>query len=243
MIWRDNGVSDIRYRTVILFAVILIAVSINISAIPCDNIGSYDARGGYITKIDIKSTSNTNHWQGYYGVITAGNSPTYSNYFNISGASIGTIRSLELGAIIQQDDMILITSSGSPPSLSELQKGDLSLIDSITGTGTDSGTNTFTNISNYTIPCNNITNVPTAYTFVNSTPQYQDFKQGLLKDSNGNPVFIVSLNVALKSGFDNTSYYFQFMVPNNYTNPRNYYMYYVPSGTLITPPPPPPAPS
>jgi len=81
---------------------------------------------------------------------------------------------------------------------------------------------------------------------VNSTPQYQDFKQGLLKDSNGNPVFIVPLNVASKSGFDNTSYYFQFMVPNNYTNPRNYYMYYVPSCTdgvppVITVPPPPPA--
>ena len=167
MIWRDNGVPDIRYRTVILFAVILIAVSINVSAIPGDNIGSYDACGGYITKIDIKSTSDTNHWQGYYGVITAGNSPTYFNYFNISGASIGTIRSLELGAIIQQDDMILITSSGSPPSLSELQKGDLPLIDSITGTGTDSGTNTFTNISDYTIPCNNITNVPTVSSSVN----------------------------------------------------------------------------
>ncbi|TRZ91604.1 MAG: hypothetical protein D4R88_01655 [Methanosarcinales archaeon] len=195
--------------------------------------GSHDANGGVITNIEIVSYSQTAHWQGYYGLITTGNSPTYSNYFNISGASIGTIRSLELGAIIQQDDVILITSSGSPPSLSELQKGDLSLIDSITGTGTDSGTNTFTSISNYTIPCsgNNITNVPTAYTFVNSTPQYQDFKEGLLKDRSGNPVFIVPLNVASKSGFDNTSYYFQFMVPNNYTNLQNYYMYYVPSCT------------
>lgn len=215
----------------LLILAIIIASSFGVAAEPANN-GSHDAKGGYITDIKFSAISmNTDKWQGYYGQIIAQSSSIYPNPISPVRQGIGTIYKLELGATINEGDLILITNSSMVPVLSELKAGNISTIDNITGINWDSGTNTFTTTSTFHLPTVgiNITNVPTMYTFADSNPQYNYFKEGLLEDASGNILFIVPLNSSLNYGFDNYTYFFQFMVPNNRTNPLVYSMYYVPS--------------
>ncbi len=199
--------------------------------------------GGNITRVDFADVfyNYTQYWQGYYSVITSAPSPflnssyNYSsaNYtFNSSGIGINTIRRVELGASIREGDYLLITTSPLPPVLTNLTAGNVSTIDTITGQGDESGTRTFTSRSSYRIPYTGgtvLTGVPTVYTFVNSGPQSNYFKEGLLEDDKGTMVFAVPINSTPVRGFDGESYYFQFMLPNNNTNPLTYYMFYLPS--------------
>lgn len=231
---RDNIFGDrIRIGSgwVLLILAIIIASSFSVAAEPASN-GSHDAKGGYITDIEFSAISmNTDKWQGYYGQIIAQSSSIYPNPISPIRQGIGTIYKLELGANINEGDLILITNSSTVPALSELKAGNISTIDNITGIDWDSGTNTFTNTSTFHLPTIgiNITNVPTIYTFADSNPQYNYFREGLLEDASGNIIFIVPLNSSLNYGFDNYTYFFQFMVPNNRTNPLVYSLYYVPS--------------
>ena len=215
----------------LLILAIIIASSFSVAAEPASN-GSHDAKGGYITDIEFSAISmNTNKWQGYYGQIIVRSSSIYPNPISPVQQGIGTIYKLELGATINEGDLILITNSSTVPVLSELKAGNISTIDNITGIDWDSGTNTFTNTSTFHLPTIgiNITDVPTIYTFADSNPQYNYFREGLLEDASGNILFIAPLNSSLNYGFDNYTYFFQFMVPNNRTNPLVYSMYYVPS--------------
>jgi hypothetical protein len=215
----------------LLILAIIIASSFSVAAEPASN-GNLDAKGGYITDIEFSAISmNTDKWQGYYGHIIARSSSIYPNPISPVRQGIGTIYKLELGATINEGDLIIITNSSMVPVLSELKAGNVSTIDNITGIDWDSGTNTFTNTSTFHLPTIgiNITNVPTIYTFADSNPQYNYFREGLLEDASGNILFIVPLNSSLNYGFDNYTYFFQFMVPNNRTNPLVYSMYYVPS--------------
>ena len=215
----------------LLILAIIIASSFSVAAEPAGNSSHY-AKGGYITYIEFSAISmNTDKWQGYYGLIIAQPSSIYPNPISPVQQGIGTIYKLELGATINEGDLILITNSSTVPVLSELKAGNISTIDNITGIDWDSGTNTFTNTSTFHLSTIgiNITNVPTIYTFADSNPQYNYFREGLLEDASGNIIFIVPLNSSLNYGFDNYTYFFQFMVPNNRTNPLVYSMYYVPS--------------
>lgn len=202
-------------------------------------------RGGLVTGTDFVIFYNyTGYWQGYYSVITSNTSPVLNSSYNYSNASynynfsetgigINTIRSLELGtSSIREGDYLLITTSPLPPVLTGLRAGNLSYIDAITGQNDESGTNTFTLTSSYRIPYTGgtvLTGVPTLYTYVDSNPQFNYFKEGLLEDANGTIVFAAPINSAPVRGYDGTSYYFQFILPNNGSNPLTYYMFYLPS--------------
>ncbi|NJD77086.1 MAG: hypothetical protein FIB08_08340, partial [Candidatus Methanoperedens sp.] len=228
--------------TRILVAALLIAVSIHIFS---GFAAAVEGSGGYITRADFPGIfyNYTRFWQGYYSVIISGSSPilnssyNYSsgltNYtFNQSGIGINTISGVQLGANIREGDYLLITTSPVPPVLTNLTSGNISSIDAITGQGDESGTNTFTSSSSYRIPYTGgtiLTDVPTLYTFTNSLPQFNYFKEGLLQDENGTIVFAVPISSSPVPGYDGSSYYFQFMLPNNESNPLTYYMFYLPS--------------
>lgn len=223
------GKKNNEARKYIIFALFFIAISFGLSfAVPGN--GNMDARGGYITDIGISGYSNTDHWQGYSGVITTENSPIFYVNFNVSSPGISTIRRLELGASITEGDYLLITSSPFPFTLSELRPGNITRVDLITGTGLDSGSNTFVTNASYYVPGSGktLTNVPTAYTLINSTQQFQHFKEGLLEDDTGTLIFVVPINATNETGYDRGKYHFQFILPNNFTNPLTYYMYYLP---------------
>lgn len=221
-----------RATRTILVATLLIAACISVCSEITDG-AEIQGRGGYISRADFVVFYNyTNYWQGYYGVIVANTSPVYNSSFNESVPGISTIRKLELGANVREGAYLLITASPSPPNLSSLRAGNISKIDAITGLGDESGTKTFTNTSSYRIPYTGgtiLTDVPTVYTFVEGEQQFNYFKEGLLEDENGTIVFAVPIYGSPVRGYDSDSYYFQFMLPNNRSNPLTYYMFYLPS--------------
>lgn len=215
--------------------IVLLAGSTNLDN---PNIISQEAHGGNISNLEIEIHLTTIHWQGYAGNVTVQTtSPIYSpGYFNESEPAIGTIRQLELGISSTPDGYLLITNSPQVLKLSSLKPGNISIIDNITGTGIDSGTNTFKNTSTYSIPgVGTINNVPTVYTFVNGKEQYTDFKEGFLEDGDGNMVFVAPVGMPTQ-GYDGITYNFQFIVPNKYhPDPLTYYIYYVSAETRIEP--------
>ncbi len=230
--------------TGLLVAALLITASVFVLS-EISRAGALQGSGGNINQVDFLGLfyNYTRYWQGYYSVITTASSPVlnssynYSsgstNYsFNQSGIGINTIQKLELGASIREGDYLLITTSPVPPVLTNLTAGNVSSIDAITGQGDESGTNTFTSKSSYRIPYTGgtiLTDVPTLYTFVESKPQFNYFKEGLLQDENGTVVFAVPISSSPVPGYDGSTYYFQFILPNNESNPLTYYMFYLPS--------------
>ncbi|HEX7627911.1 MAG TPA: hypothetical protein VF354_03205, partial [Candidatus Methanoperedens sp.] len=127
------------------------------------------------------------------------------------------------GISVNKGDYLIITTSPSPPDLSGLKAGNIASIDEITGLGDDSGSNTFTNSSNYRIPSSEavLDDVPSIY-MLNGMGYYS--REALLADINGDPVFAVP--VESRPGENNETYYLQFMLPEN---GRLYYLFYLPS--------------
>ena len=189
------------------------------------------AQAGYITSINIIASTQTDHWQGYYGALS-GISPNATEYpVNISTSDVGGIRHIELNiSSFTPDEYLLITDSNSL-NVTGLQAGNTSLIDSITGTGSDSGTNTFNNISAFdNIPVRgDIQKVHTVY--------INGFREGLLRDGNNN-VFIAPIeDEEAMPDYNETSCNFQFILPTNYSKPITYYIYYLARPpAAVTPP-------
>lgn len=213
----------------IIFGIIVVIAVLASTSTP--GLGSNNARGGYITEVNVTGLSLTDHWQGYYGVLnyTSPTSPTHPYYFNESGPNISSIRSITLVASSFTLGYILISNSSTAPNVSNLIAGNPSTIDLITGTGSDSGTNTFTFNTSYTnLPYIGTIVAPTVYTYINSGESMY-FREGFMRDGN-DLVFIVPIK-EMRTGYDGSSYNFQLILPNNKSDPITYYMYYLPSIT------------
>ena len=208
-----------------LLALSLIFIVIAALHMPAFAAVTDEARGGYITSVSFAVASQTEYWQGYYGAISyvPPKSPWYPLYFNTSASVASSIREIVLNiSTFRPYEYILVTSS-SYINIASLQTGNVSNVDAITGTGSDSGTNTFTDKSTFdNIPGRGvILNVPTVYLSGN-------FSEGLLNDSGNNNAFIVPI-VNDTTGYEGTLCNFQFILPTNRTNPLSYYMYYLSS--------------
>jgi hypothetical protein len=179
----------------------------------------FQVNGGYITHMDFEGNSYTEHWMGFYGAIS-------NNTMTIENPEVknnNAIQHIFTGISVNEDDYLMITTSPSPPELSGLRAGNIALVDEITGLGDDSGSNTFTHSSSYLIPSSGtILDVPSLYMF-DSREHY--FREALLTDSNGYPVFLVPIE--LQDTQNTKSHYFQLMLP--YNGSRTYYFFYLPS--------------
>ena len=175
--------------------------------------GQVHANGGYISQIDLAGNSYTEHWLGFYGIIT-------NNTMMIGNSYMKNYTAIFTGIRAHEGDYLLITTSSSPPF--GLRAGNISSVNEITGLGDDSGSNTFTHSSNYRIPYSEaiLTDAPSIYMFDNKK-QYS--REALFSDSNGNPVFAVPIE-----NIDNiSSHFFQLMLPDN--GNLKYYFFYMPS--------------
>ena len=211
----------------VLFVLIVVLAALHVPAIAAD---SHEAEGGLITSISFTAASRTDHWQGYYGALSyiPPNSSQYPDYFNTSAGHSNSIRQVVLNITTFTPHEYLLITSSSSINVSGLQAGNVSQVDCITGTGPDSGTNTFTGSSTFdNIPDRgSIQNVPTAYISGN-------FSEGLLQDGASNNAFIVPI-VAVGVCFDGTPCNFQFILPSNSSTPISYYMYYLSSQANIS---------
>ncbi|CAG0977040.1 hypothetical protein METP3_01850 [Methanosarcinales archaeon] len=205
------------FKNIIIKIILIVILCVSITA----GESAVQANGGYITRNDFAVNSYTEHWVGFYGMIT-NNSMTIEN-FDMNNNAIPHIFP---GISVHKGDCLIVTTSPSPPDLSGLKAGNIAIasIDEITGLGDDSGSNTFTNYSNYRIPSSGalLADVPSIYMF-DGLGRYS--RVALLEDINGDPVFAVQ--VEPRSGKNNETYYLQFMLPDN--GRLKYYLFYLQS--------------
>ena len=227
----------------LMFILLIVLLASSVTAFAA----SHNATGGCIDLIDFIVAQQTEHWQGYYGIINFTSEPDlgtekYPICFSVDVAEkekIGTIRFISI--VESSSDWyggsILATDSQSVPVINNLKAGKLAAIDCITGNGYDSGSRTF--VKNTTINIGDrAIDAPTAFTYVNSSPSTY-FRVGFLMDGN-TPVFVAPINSS-HPGYDSGLYTFQFIVPTNMTKPKTYYMYYYPLPTPTPTPKPLPA--
>ena len=211
-----NG-SPIRImRNIVINLLLIIALFVSITA----GESVFQANGGYLTNMDIESNYYTEHWMGFYGVIS-------NNTLTIENSNVKNNNATQYiftGISVQEGDYMIVTTSTSPPEPSGLRAGNIASVDEITGGGDDSGSNTFTHSSSYLIPFSGtiLVDVPSIYMF-DRREHY--FREALLTDSNGYPVFLVPIE--LQDTQNTKSHYFQLMLP--YNGSSTYYFFYLPS--------------
>jgi len=159
---------------------------------------------------------------GFYGVIS-------NNTLAIENSNVKNNNATQYiftGISVQEGDYMIVSTSPSPPEPSGLRAGNIASVDEITGRGDDSGSNTFIYSTAYMIPFSGTTlvDVPSIYMF-DGREHY--FREALLEDSKGNPVFAVPIEP--QDMQYNKSHSFQLMLPQN--GSINYYFYYMPSDT------------
>ncbi|PXF62092.1 MAG: hypothetical protein C4B59_00295 [Candidatus Methanogaster sp.] len=186
---------------------------------------SDDARGGYILIIDLDASSSTDYWLGYYGsVIPASENPHYlDNRTRIQEINISWV-----------GGCLLITDSQRIPNIGHLTAGSPAMIDTVIGTGYDSGSMTFKATENYRI-YDRFLPAPTAYTFVNCS-ESKYFKEGFFTEQGeGNLVFIVPV-VENGTCYNAMPCNFQFILPNDPASPMRYWIYHIPTIPPVTEP-------
>ncbi|NJD51634.1 MAG: hypothetical protein FIB07_02080 [Candidatus Methanoperedens sp.] len=210
-----TGLPIKTFKNLVIKIILIIILYISIVA----GESGIQANGGYITRNDFAVKSYTEHWLGFYGVIT-------NNTMTVESFDVNNITPhIFSGISVHSGDYLVITTSPSPPDISGLKAGNTASIDEITGPGDDSGSNTFTYSSTYRIPSSGavLVDVPSIY-ILDSMGHYS--MEALLADINGDPVFAVPVEPG--SGENNETYYFQFMLPGN--SRLNYYLFYLQSG-------------
>lgn len=187
--------------------------------------GSNEAQGGNISVLAISGTSQTKNWQGIAGDIFF--IPPNSTLYNATGSHLNiSDLQFDVGCIpISISGFIIFSNSSSPPAV--FLPGNLSLLDSFVGAGSDSGSNTFTYLSSFTISGITINNVPTTNTYVNSHPQNSTFREGYFNDASNNLVFVTEIYEDL-SGYNGSKFDFQAILPSPDYSTTTYYI----SGSL-----------
>jgi len=169
------------------------------------------AEGGNITELNITLATITPNWQGYTGQVTFSTGLTTPGNVTATGSFVnGTniIFQVPANTISATGFIIFSNSSGS---IVNLTAGNLTLLDSIVGTGDDSGSNTFTTNSTFTVLGNTITGVPTVYTNVNNQSQNVTFREGYFNDAFNNLIFVVAIETD-ETGFDGSTFDYQSML-------------------------------
>lgn len=179
------------------------------------------ADAGNVTEVNFSIVRLTDHWQGFFGQVIIGENFPEPAGVNATGSLVNETR-----IVIQVPcknpasarGVIMFSNSSEQPT--NLVAGNLTILDELTGFGSDSGSGTFTGTSTFTISgSGTITGVPTTFTFVNKTPQFTSFRQGYF-NQNANLVFATVVEQDLL-GFNESLIDYQMMVlaPNRTTVP------------------------
>jgi len=213
---------------------------------------SHEARGGYVTQIDLSQEAYT-FWEGYYGNLTANTTQYYcgmtlnTDQTNLSMHGTTNISELFLGLNKCFNTEIYITTSEAHMNTTVYPilagRNYLNGMTAATGTELDayydfdksksayprisvvSGTITFPSsvTSTFEVGDNNLT-IPTQK--MNSV--LGEYKLGILKDAYGNVVFVVNIESGRLS-FSGTPSDFEFMLPVSPLRTLRYYFFQDPT--------------
>ncbi|MEM4247385.1 MAG: hypothetical protein QXF14_03630 [Candidatus Woesearchaeota archaeon] len=192
------------------------------------------AQGGNITWLNMCLKLQTQHWQGYAGRVYFGTAPQTPTYLNATG-SLVNISNINFTVPCDNPTgvtgFIIFSNSTEPPI--GLVPGDLSILDKLSGNGSDSGSKTFTAISTFDFTSGSITNVPTTFTYVNEAPQNTVFREGYFNQG-ANIVFATAIDINMM-GYNRSYFDFQSLLFAPYKKTIPYYLFA--DITFICPPP------
>ncbi len=199
-----------RFRIVLLIIFIFILLFLSLEVYPA---GEVNATGGFITQLNLTVVQQTTFWQGFLGEITFGLGSTTPSGINASGGNITAqnfFLSVPCNNPISLTGFVIFANTSNAPS--GMVPGNLTYLDSLVTSGMDSPTNTFNETGTFFLEGGDITNVPTAFTFVNSSIQNATFKEGFLQDSLGNLVFVAAIDPD-EFGYNTSTFDFQVIIP------------------------------
>ena len=194
----------------------------------------HGARGGTINYVEfVYAVETTPNWHGVYGLILSfwgGETPMEFN------GSAGNITRHDIKSNITSG-YVMITNSSSPPVVSRLAPGNVSMLDSITGDGADSASNTFTTLRSFRFNGTVISNVPST-NMTTVAPQEWVYELYFLQD---NESLIIAAPMELHMiGFNGEIADYQAMVPQGNQSPNlTYYIHLIMNYTAppVTPTP------
>jgi hypothetical protein len=195
------------------------------------------AEGGNITWLNMCLKLQTMHWQGYAGRVYFGTAPQVPTNLNATG---GIVNGTNINFTTPCDNPSSVTGfiafSNSTAIPTGLVPGDLSILDKLSGNGSDSGSRTFTAVSTFDLNSGTVTNVPTTFTYVNETPQNTVFREGYF-NQNGNLVFVTAIDFNM-IGYNRSYFDFQSLLFAPYKSTIPYYLFAdITFICNITPPP------
>ncbi len=181
-----------------------------------------EAKGGVITPVELKFYIESEpNWHGIHGLLL----PFWGSETPISfNGSAGDITRHDIRTNITSG-YVIISNSSSVPVISMLAPGNVSMLDSITGTGIDSATSTFTTLRSFRFNGTTIANVPsTNMTTVAS--QEGVYELYLFQD---NESFMIAAPIELHMiGFNGEIADYQAMVPQgNQSANLTYYIHLI----------------
>jgi hypothetical protein len=186
--------------------------------------GSVFAAGGNITEVNLTIFQLTPNWQGIDGQVFFGTNSSAPSIVNATGRNVNASNifiQIPCDNPTSASGFIYFSNSSSPPS--GLTAGNLSVLNSMVGAGSDSGSATFTTTSAFAFTTGTITNVPTTYTFVNQSPQNSSFREGYFNQ--GNDIVFATVIEKDLTGYNTSFFDYQSLLaaPNLTTVP--YYVF------------------
>lgn len=184
--------------------------------------GSAPAQGGNITMVNLSVYNETQRWQGWVGTIffvgplAPTSVPAIGGEINFTQINVTSACTNPLTV----NGFLFFSNSSTPPT--GLAAGNLTTLDTFTGGGPDKGSETFTVNTTFTIGAP-ITDVPTAYPYVNNGTQSTVFREGYLNDAGNNLVFAVEVNLNTQ-GYNTSFFDFQTLLPAKNKTPATWYL-------------------
>lgn len=190
-----------------------------------DAAGSTEARGGYISSMDLSATPQTCNWAGYFGEVTG-----TLTLEDVTGDMMYSWAAADIGGEVYASTASSITWSDiAAENVSDVDTA----LDYMTANMSDSVTNTFTNSSNSatvdvgTVAIGDATTAAT-YTYVDGAAQSTSFEEVILHD--GTNVVWTAIICPNTEGFEDgvATHDYQMIVPEDgsgNTIPTTYYFY------------------
>ncbi|MFH1174609.1 MAG: DUF87 domain-containing protein [archaeon] len=184
-------------------------------------------QAGYIYQINILQKQQSAYWMGVYGV--AVRVPDYTNeiYYPASGG--GMLEANLLFECLQPGIEHEVYASQVPSSSIDwatLQPATTTDVDDyveLSASAAASGTSTFQITQSYQVGSTTY-NAPATFTYKEGELTPATFDLGVLKDGNGNLVFVTHI-MNFTSGFNGRLYNYQLMIPVRFNTTPTYYFF------------------
>src|SRR3989344_2038759 len=187
-----------------------------------------ESSGGTVTAVDIRHTSSAFAWSAWFGAAV-----TDPNYNNLQSDNATPAGQEEANLIFQcfqpgiEHELYVLISNPQSIDFRNIVPATTDFIDSyysLVPSSSGSANNTFKETMSVTIGNNSFT-IPAVTTYVLGDPDSTNFRHGIMKDENNNPVFVTKIT-NFTAGFNGRTYNYQIFVGVPEANKTQKYYFY-----------------